>query len=494
MSISAAACPARPVLGSFSLLVSSRAGELLCGAPEVRACASRRSGPRPAQGKASKPPGTDAARLNRSGFEALAAVALASAAMAPIWIAGPGAGRDAQNPGPGTPPPDKARAADANAFGSDKSASGPLASAPEQPAEAFAACRRGPDEPSQMARNASTKRKGAASAELRLASKAPKGAKASAAPAEPPPKMEFAVEAGWAMPTLGSAAEAAFKAKLSEADGSGRYAKLARAAREHAEDKPNGWGEMAASVRSALEEKGEAAALALANAMVNKVPYVDGTDGSYFSPTRFFRRGGVCKDYAVAKYLLLVDAGFDPDKLRVASMGPLKAGNPWHVVLLAKPAAAKEILVLDMNPRWFALQDLAASKETKQMRVRRLAETGVSVQDVEKDASAVYALSKYPGARRGLGWVGNLRGGASGFLSGPGKDLAGSCEAPLWSDASKPGSEVCESQGRLWLSEASEGKVKILRKIDRAELDKLLASARAKHAASADAGPAPTQN
>lgn len=467
MSISAPL--ARPALGNFSLLVASRAGLLLCGAPTP--------GPRQAPARAAaRRPLSD---LDRSGFEALAAIALAAVAVAPFWSAGTsGIGASAAPPAP-PPKPDPS--------GRLQSEAPALAAAraPEPIPETFAACVRGPDEPSAIVRVASKSK--SASRRERLASAARPAKAAEPAPA---PRFEFAMESGWAMPTLGSAAEAAFRAKLTAADGSGRYEKLARAAREHAADKPNGWPEMVEAVRSALETQGEAAALALANAMLNKVPYVDGTDGSYFSPARFFRRGGVCKDYAVGKYLLLTDAGFDPEKLRVASMGPLKAGNPWHVVLLAKPSAGKEVLVLDMNPRWFALQDLAATKETKQMRVQRLAETGVRLQDVEKDAAAVYPISKYPGARRGLGWVGNGRGGSGSFVPGPGKAVAGACPAPLWTDEAKPGSEVCESDGKLWLSETSEGKIKIVRKIEKAELEKLLAASKAKAAARQEPAPA----
>jgi hypothetical protein len=87
----------------------------------------------------------------------------------------------------------------------------------------------------------------------------------------------------------------------------------------------------------------------LADALINEVRYRDGTDGTYYAPARFFAESGVCKDFAVAKYLLLRDAGFDIARLRLVSLAPRYNNTPddWHVILVVQIDAASEPLALD---------------------------------------------------------------------------------------------------------------------------------------------------
>jgi predicted transglutaminase-like cysteine proteinase len=72
--------------------------------------------------------------------------------------------------------------------------------------------------------------------------------------------------------------------------------------------------------------------------LINEIHYRDGTDGSYYPPARFFAESGVCKDFAVAKYLLLREAGFDASQLRLVSLAPRYNNTPddWHVMLVVQ--------------------------------------------------------------------------------------------------------------------------------------------------------------
>lgn len=49
----------------------------------------------------------------------------------------------------------------------------------------------------------------------------------------------------------------------------------------------------------------------------------------------FLRNGGDCEDFAIAKYRLLIDAGFDPQRLRVALVTNKETQEP-HAILAAR--------------------------------------------------------------------------------------------------------------------------------------------------------------
>ncbi|MCB4344905.1 hypothetical protein LA345_13375 [Burkholderia vietnamiensis] len=146
--------------------------------------------------------------------------------------------------------------------------------------------------------------------------------------------------AAWPAPTEFAGSEAA------------RMAQLQRAVALHAKRKPKGWDVLVDAVRQAREENGEAAALRLALALTNQVPYVDGTDGTFYPPYRFFTEAHVvCKDFAVANYLLLLDSGYPPEKLRILALTPRYAAAPeWHIMTVALADGYAEPFALSSNP------------------------------------------------------------------------------------------------------------------------------------------------
>ncbi|RZF31284.1 transglutaminase domain-containing protein [Paraburkholderia sp. UYCP14C] len=132
-------------------------------------------------------------------------------------------------------------------------------------------------------------------------------------------------------------------------DAIGRVQRLREALRSHLTREPAGWSRLVAQVRAQRVKAGDVSAVLLADALVNEVRYRDGTDGSYYPPARFFAESGVCKDFAVAKYLLLRDAGFDIARLRLVSLAPRYNNTPddWHVILVVQIDRASEPLALD---------------------------------------------------------------------------------------------------------------------------------------------------
>ncbi|SAK71586.1 hypothetical protein AWB80_03822 [Caballeronia pedi] len=132
-------------------------------------------------------------------------------------------------------------------------------------------------------------------------------------------------------------------------DAIGRVQRLREALRSHQTREPAGWSRLVAQVRAERVKAGDMSAVLLADALVNEVRYRDGTDGSYYAPARFFVESGVCKDFAVAKYLLLRDAGFDIARLRLVSLAPRYNNTPddWHVILVVQIDGASEPLALD---------------------------------------------------------------------------------------------------------------------------------------------------
>ncbi len=85
--------------------------------------------------------------------------------------------------------------------------------------------------------------------------------------------------------------------------------------RVHAAQKPAGWSRLRrASAQRARKGRRHFRAAAFANALINEVRYRDGTDGSYYPPSRFFAERRL-QGLRGRWYLLLRDAGFDPSRL-----------------------------------------------------------------------------------------------------------------------------------------------------------------------------------
>ncbi|BAO88336.1 transglutaminase-like domain-containing protein [Caballeronia cordobensis] len=136
------------------------------------------------------------------------------------------------------------------------------------------------------------------------------------------------------------------------AEGASRVQRLREAMRAHRQLRPAGWNRLVTQVRDARAKAGDDAALTLANALINDVRYRDGTDGSYYPPARLFAESGVCKDFAVAKYLLLREAGFDASQLRFVLLAPRYNNTPddWHVMLVVQADGMAEPAALDSPP------------------------------------------------------------------------------------------------------------------------------------------------
>jgi predicted transglutaminase-like cysteine proteinase len=187
----------------------------------------------------------------------------------------------------------------------------------------------------------------------------------------------------------------------------GRYANMMNAISNHEKEQPPGWGELVLAV---MEETDDLKKLKMANAIINKVPYKDGTDGTYYHPAKLYKKGGVCKDMTVAKYLLLKDAGYDVSKLRVAVLTPKinKPESPFHVVLVAN--ANKKDYILDLMPAYLAEQERSKNKTTSDKQLKEIREAGLDIDDLSDkeliNPKGFYSLEKYV-SERGLIWTGN---------------------------------------------------------------------------------------
>jgi hypothetical protein len=159
-------------------------------------------------------------------------------------------------------------------------------------------------------------------------------------------------------PQLAQVGDLMFVASLPEGEtqqsveGASRVQRLRDAMRAHRQLKPAGWNRLVTQVRAARAEAGDHSALMLANALINEIRYRDGTDGSYYPPARFFAESGVCKDFAVAKYLLLREAGFDASQLRLVLLAPRYNNTPddWHVMLVVQAGGMAAPAALDSPP------------------------------------------------------------------------------------------------------------------------------------------------
>lgn len=87
----------------------------------------------------------------------------------------------------------------------------------------------------------------------------------------------------------------------------------------------------------------------LVNAFFNDFPYITddnnwGISDHWATVREFLDYSGDCEDYAIAKYVTLKQAGFDPARMRLAIVEDLNLQTP-HAVLLVR--LDEEVLVLD---------------------------------------------------------------------------------------------------------------------------------------------------
>ncbi len=84
------------------------------------------------------------------------------------------------------------------------------------------------------------------------------------------------------------------------------------------------------------------AQLQAVNARVNRVPTRDdrdnyGVDDYWATPAEFFRRGGDCEDYAIAKYAILERLGWSPAAMWIVVLRETVI-SPVHAVLMVRHA------------------------------------------------------------------------------------------------------------------------------------------------------------
>lgn len=195
-----------------------------------------------------------------------------------------------------------------------------------------------------------------------------------------------------------------------------RFKNVMNAVNKHEMEKPVGWDDL---VKGVAEEPDELVKLKLANSIINKVPYKDGTDGTYYHPAKLYKKGGVCKDMAISKYLLLKEAGYSVDNMRIAVLTPRidKPESPFHVVLVAK--ANNKEYVLDLLPSYLAEQERAKMKTTKEKQIKTIREAGLDLDLVSEkelmNPKGFYSLERYV-SERGLVWAGNEKGTREQFV------------------------------------------------------------------------------
>ncbi|MBF0295225.1 MAG: transglutaminase-like cysteine peptidase [Magnetococcales bacterium] len=118
-----------------------------------------------------------------------------------------------------------------------------------------------------------------------------------------------------------------------ERDTSGRSDKMARAMDRHARHKPMAWqADLHVVTGLAMPEK-----LRVAQDLVNRrITYRDDPENIWLSPQEAYRDGGDCEDYALAKLLLLREAGFPESELRIVTLAPDDRHAVYHVILVAR--------------------------------------------------------------------------------------------------------------------------------------------------------------
>lgn len=129
-------------------------------------------------------------------------------------------------------------------------------------------------------------------------------------------------------------------------DISGRGGKLLHAIAEHGNKKPAGWQEDVKRLQGLPAKE----LLQAAHELVNRrIPYQNDPFNEWLPPSVSFVHGGDCEDYAIAKLLLLREAGFPEAFLRVVTLVPVRLASPYHVILVAQ--LENRIYVLDSPGR-----------------------------------------------------------------------------------------------------------------------------------------------
>lgn len=122
-----------------------------------------------------------------------------------------------------------------------------------------------------------------------------------------------------------------------------RQERIQQAIEAHKKDQPDIWE---ALVYMTTTQPDEQAKVTFANSFINHIAeYREQNIKRYLSPKKLLEIGGVCKDFAVAKYLLLREAGIKASDLKFVLLSPRKSAkrSEYHVNLLYKDKYYLEI-------------------------------------------------------------------------------------------------------------------------------------------------------
>ncbi|HDR9180217.1 TPA: arylamine N-acetyltransferase [Burkholderia vietnamiensis] len=192
-----------------------------------------------------------------------------------------------------------------------------------------------------------------------------------------------------------------------------RMEKLEKAISEHEAHKPKNWDQLVYLVKIQNSDYDK---VAMANIIANQLPYIDGTDGSYMAPQTALERGGVvCKDYAMFKYLLLREAGFDTHKMFLTVIqSALNPVDGAHVFLTVDIDGKKWIA----NQFWAstANQFYASYKINPQKLSKNIKKNGIAALQLDAPLDSLYnkksltLAQNYGYADLQVIWLGNENG------------------------------------------------------------------------------------
>ena len=197
-----------------------------------------------------------------------------------------------------------------------------------------------------------------------------------------------------------------------------RVLKIRKGIESHNKHKPKNWDKYLKQIN---EKTSNIEKLRLVNKIVNKIPYIDDTNGDYFSPGQMEKRGGgVCKDFAEYKYILLKEAGFNPNDMFFLAMQPREENGPWHVTLAVREN--NQVYILEMNGAVIRQQRYAELHTNINKEKKKIIEVGIELTEKEMsetdfvDVDGFQTIQKYKWGTRKLDWIGNENDSISNIL------------------------------------------------------------------------------
>lgn len=179
-----------------------------------------------------------------------------------------------------------------------------------------------------------------------------------------------------------------------------RINKFEDAISNHELQKPDNWNLLVDRVK---EQQTDYEKLATANLLINQIPYIDNTNGEYMSPYIALNRGGiVCKDYAIIKYILLRDAGFDINNMLFMVHDSLTEPDTGqaHVVLAVK--IDKDIYIANQFLKYTAIKYYKEQSINKIKFSKELKKDGINALNLNVDIHSNYTKQSLSTLRKYL--------------------------------------------------------------------------------------------